>query len=208
MHMMKVFICNVATANWGGKKKQSGCDLVYKPLHKHQERRQLVLIYCKCVRIPLVDTISVVERDNNSDKREVMLGQDQKSDEGVAGLGTKFTGNTNTLIRLSALLLLSIVAYKIKKRGGSSSHRVQRGEGQRYHLTPDCCVCCGSLVLPSGQRVQKIAPTSGSDWELVLHQLLWYGLKCPWQLSDSFRCSKTIRNTCIFQELGRCLCNR
>lgn len=45
-----------------------------------------------------------------------MLVQDQTSDEGVAGLGTKFTGNTNTLISLSALLLLSTVAYK-KKRG-------------------------------------------------------------------------------------------
>lgn len=50
---------------------------------------------------------------------DVMLShqlRDQTTDGGVAGLGAKFTSNTNTVISLCTLLLLPIVACE-KKRG-------------------------------------------------------------------------------------------
>ena len=130
--------------------------------------------------------------------------RDQTGDVGVAGLGAKFTGNTNTVISLCTLLLLPIVASKKKKKkkkkGRSSSHTAVCGE--RHRLAPDFFVLC-SACAPPGQNVQDTATALGNYLcgELVLNAA------CSVSENTYSRCKRTNR-WCHFNaniaRMGKC----
>lgn len=94
------------------------------------------------------------------------------NDEGVAGLGAKFTGSTHTVIGLSALLMSLIV-----ERG-----QVPTRHSVDTHGAADFLCMLLSACSPQVLSVQKTA--SGRDFEPP-SQLSLHSLECPWVHTSS-----------------------
>lgn len=160
--------------------EQSGCNLAYKPRHKHHPGKETARsnLLQVCQNSSSGHDICRRERQrNNSDKQEVMLGQDQTSDEGVAGLGTKFTGNTNTPISLSSHLLLSVVAYQKKRGVKFSQGSAWRGSMLSLNSRLLCVVvrlyCLQNSVSRKQHRLQEVTQNVyfTSSFDMVLSVL-------------------------------------